>query len=558
MSWFSWGREFSAAGRAETGDTIVWDVESGGKLGLHFARTAAVLYTIEKISPDGLAAQHPAIQPGVRLLSVQRVGQDRATEVGNLPYDTALDLLRGDRRPLRLVFARDTSRVPAASASTNAVGAAEEQQRDSVMDEEEEFGLRVEVGSEVERALVERVERILRMGAHDVEDADFWIPACLRSRKFEPMETVELLKKYMAWREERNINMLGGLFNERLRSQLASGFLQLPGARDRRGRLLLHMFARFIDTSTFSADETTRSAHFMVEAALRACPAAQARGVIFLIDMTDTTETAASSCLRSLFPLLASSSLPIRVGAILIVNPPPFFGFLLPIAQQLLSAKMRARLCLVTKDGNYSELRALLDDHSLPVDYGGRLSSAHGMWMAALEACLSGEESGEWPPLQTVPSMPPSAPLPGATEQAGLDAAALERLQLFRRYDGDEDGRVTRYELRQLLQEIFKGGMDEAWFADIWSTCTAPAAHTNADSAETAADNVMPGLCDFATFCKLFDDDEPVSKQAVSPTRAKPPPSSASVPELAPSPPSSPVDPLLRADVGPTSARSNG
>ena len=54
--------------------------------------------------------------------------------------------------------------------------------------------------------------------------------------------------------------------------------MQLPGARDCHGRLLVHVFVRKMDTAAFTADETTRAVHFMVEAALRACPSAQARG----------------------------------------------------------------------------------------------------------------------------------------------------------------------------------------------------------------------------------------------------------------------------------------
>ena len=205
--------------------------------------------------------------------------------------------------------------------------------------------------------------------------------------------------------------------------------MQLPGARDCHGRLLVHVFVRKMDTAAFTADETTRAVHFMVEAALRVCPSAQARGLVFLIDMTDSSELTITSCLRSMLPLVSSSSLPVRVGQIFCINPPSSFKILFSMARSMLNQKMSSRIRVVTPEGaqvyfilrpvvvisasclaltgpcmrgaadgasSWAALRATIGAHDLLVDYGGRLCFAHADWMAALDACLN---DGSWPAL---------------------------------------------------------------------------------------------------------------------------------------------------------------
>ena len=46
----------------------------------------------------------------------------------------------------------------------------------------------------------------------------------------------------MGWREVCQVDTLGSVENENLRNLLRSGFIQLSGARDRKGRFLVHVF----------------------------------------------------------------------------------------------------------------------------------------------------------------------------------------------------------------------------------------------------------------------------------------------------------------------------
>ena len=303
--WLDWGsstlsslKQVALGGAPEADGLSAFTVESEGKLGLHFSRTSKVPYTVEKISSDGWAASEPLLQAGLRLVSVQGV------PISSLEYDAGLALLRNSGRPMRLVFCRPAAvaaRSNDSSASSSGPTAAIVHAQHT--EDEQEFGLRVCLDSEEEELLVQRV-RAAMLPSIDTAvlseaDTEFWIHACLRACKFDVEQTVSSLPQYLAWREANAIDTLGSIYNERLRNQLRDGFLQLTGARDRRGRLLLHAFARLLDTTAYTLDETMRAVHFVVEAALRVSPAAQARGFLLLVDLTDAAESTVSLCLRS-------------------------------------------------------------------------------------------------------------------------------------------------------------------------------------------------------------------------------------------------------------------
>jgi Ca2+-binding EF-hand superfamily protein len=92
--------------------------------------------------------------------------------------------------------------------------------------------------------------------------------------------------------------------------------------------------------------------------------------------------------------------------------------------------------------------------------------------------------------------------MPSMEQRAGWEPERVHRLELFLRHDGDEDGRLSREELRQVLAEVFHGDMDEEWFSDIWSS---------RDGAQDSS------FCDFAAFTKLFEGGPSPENEAAQP-----------------------------------------
>ena len=423
-----------------------------GKLGLHLLRNPAHrLFTVEFVSEEGLAVNHPGIVPGCVLVAVQ----DRPLD--GLTYDEGLELVRVAGRPLRLAFDPPAA-IPSRTVDAQELPhAAPAQRQPPVISEAQELGLRVNPGSDAENALVAELSAVLEAqpaGQVAIDEPDFWLRACLRSRKFEVAESALLLRKYMQWREERSIATLGGIYNETLRAQVATGFLQLTGAHDRLGRQIIHVLADAHGdySDSFSVAETTRAVHFMIECCLRSSVAAQARGVVFIIDMKGAAEGVITSCLRSLLPMLTEAAMPLRVGRIYIINPPGFVKLVFPLASGLISQTMRKRLTFLAAD-QIGELRRHIDDANLPAEYGGQLRSQHSAWMAALERCLAADSQTLWPPLPAVAQLP-GAPLPDAAAVSRFDLQAKGRWELFLRYDGDMDGRLDRQQLHELLVRV--------------------------------------------------------------------------------------------------------
>lgn len=155
-----------------------------------------------------------------------------------------------------------------------------------------------------------------------------------------------------------------------------------------------------------------------------------------------------------------------------------------------------------------NELRRHIDELNLPVEYGGQLQSQHAAWVESLEACLAADSMSLWAPLPTVAQLP-AAWMPDTDAVGLLDPQSKGRWELFRRYDGDEDGRLNRPQLHELLvKDVFGGEMDEAWFDEIWQETTAAAAAAGG----AAALPVLYGgdgeaeLVDYRGFVRLFDD----------------------------------------------------
>jgi hypothetical protein len=552
--------ELRAEPPADPASCFVVEFASEGKLGLHLLRaTTQRLFTVEFLSEEGLAVNEPGIVPGCVLVAVQGEPLD------GLTYDEGLERVRAAGRPLALTF------EPASSDQASQTAGTAELPPPVEIIEQQEHGLRVMLDSDAEAALVGELAASLEAGPAGVDAVDepeFWLRACLRSRKFDVAESALLLRSYMAWREERSIATLGGIYNERLRAQLASGFMQLTGGHDRLGRQIIHVLAGAHGESggEFSMEETTRAVHFMVECCLRGSATAQARGVVFIIDMKGASETAITNCLRSLLPMLTAAALPLRVGRIYLINPPAFFKLVFPLASGLINQTMRKRLTFLRAE-QLGELRRQIADVNLPAEYGGLLQSQHETWMENLEGCLAADSESLWPPLPVVPQLP-AAPMPSTHAVARYDPPARGRWELFVRYDGDADGRLDRQQLHELLvrsvrvcvplrgvvwcgvawvhlqwigvassahllvvltvvcfaclmteqvKDVFGGEMDEQWFTEIWEEATAAAAAAAAASAASAASagqevtrtaggQSEATLIDYRGFVRLFDE----------------------------------------------------
>eukprot|EP00937_MAST-01D_sp_MAST-1D-sp2_P006893 g6893.t1 len=259
----------------------------------------------------------------------------------------------------------DDDADPSAAEDTDEMGA-----------EQERVELRTE---EQERELV----RQMRAGFDEAGDAqaaalsDFWLLACLRSRKFDAARAGVLAANLARWRADLKLDGLGvlGGAGEGLRAQLRTGKFRLTGGRDKAGRAIFVLNLRHHDPSTYSAQDMVQLMAYTIERAHREGGAlTQTRGFCFINDLSGVgMKNVDPRVPKAIFGAL-TSRLPGRLGQILIMNPPALFRVLFPIVSRLMKNKMRRRVRVVgSGDAARRALLQYIDADQLLPEHGGTL-----------------------------------------------------------------------------------------------------------------------------------------------------------------------------------------
>lgn len=156
----------------------------------------------------------------------------------------------------------------------------------------------------------------------------------------------------------------------KLRADLRSGKLNVPGGHDEQGRAIVWLRLRFHQPKEGTPQDFGRLLTTCMLHALQTAHAQQS-GVVLVNDLRGLR---LSNLDPSIFRLIASSivpRLPVRVGRIILFSPPFFFGrFVLPVVFTLLSKKLRSRI-IVINSSNPELIHKYIAPTSLPAELGG-------------------------------------------------------------------------------------------------------------------------------------------------------------------------------------------
>lgn len=137
-----------------------------------------------------------------------------------------------------------------------------------------------------------------------------WSSCCLRFCNYEAAEAATRLKIYRDWRAKREVDMLGNAMNGDVRELLLSDCVQLPGARDRRGRPILVLLTKEIMSysgrASSSIDDAVLACHWLLECAVHCYPESQREGLVLLVDGTGCEDDAPHKLTAMLTPVLAA------------------------------------------------------------------------------------------------------------------------------------------------------------------------------------------------------------------------------------------------------------
>jgi len=159
--------------------------------------------------------------------------------------------------------------------------------------------------------------------------SDFWVRACLHARKGDVKRSAALLRSLVHWKI-CGLGVPDHSQKEKLHALLQRGLIWSSGMRDKSGRYILHVRLRNTDPSTFSPVDVVRTVATTIEWTFRNYPAAQTHGILMLGD-------AGGAGFRNIDPRVPrelahsfSSTLPVRVGGMCVMNLPwfirPVFG----------------------------------------------------------------------------------------------------------------------------------------------------------------------------------------------------------------------------------------
>lgn len=215
---------------------------------------------------------------------------------------------------------------------------------------------------------------------------------CLRARKFDVNRATQLAKQLPKFHED----MLEGkaVNAQTLQAHLTTGVVQSNGGRDRAGRACILLNIRHHNPQKYSAFQVTQLVTYIIEKTLRAgedgaggtpgveseaARMTQVYGMCILADLRGVAMSNVDLRVPKLLYALFSSRIPMRLGAVYIVNPPWFFEVFFPAVRLLMPEKIRSRIHVLGTQ--VQRLKDHFEDSQLLPVHGGSLAYDHEAWM---------------------------------------------------------------------------------------------------------------------------------------------------------------------------------
>ena len=248
---------------------------------------------------------------------------------------------------------------------------------------------------------------------------------CLRGRKYDVSRGAELLPRLMGMIEELKLETEPG----RLHEDIATRKILAISREDKSGRTIIWVRFRFHDPKVSPAKDVARLLVTTMLYALRD-PDAQRKGVCLVHDMRGIQLRNLDSSVPRLIFTTVLPNLPIRVGRIILFNPPWIIGkVILPIVLTFMSSKLKSRLVII--NGKPEPIFEYVSRDNLPTELGGSFEVdaekivANVMWPIIL--ARAAVEAGPTRPEDHVEAPPPACvPAGGAAAPAAAAEPGVE------------------------------------------------------------------------------------------------------------------------------------
>lgn len=160
----------------------------------------------------------------------------------------------------------------------------------------------------------------------------------------------------MKWRADFGVDTTTVSTDPEYKALVERGVVAAFGNYDKSGRFVITVQMKKTDPGRWSPRHAILATHAAVESVLLRYPAAQARGIAFVNDMSAVCLGNMDSRVpREMFAAFGSK-LPVRFGGLYVVNPPFFLRMMAPVIKMFMSKKvclilsftlvLQAHLCL--------------------------------------------------------------------------------------------------------------------------------------------------------------------------------------------------------------------
>lgn len=186
---------------------------------------------------------------------------------------------------------------------------------------------------------------------------------------------IQSLRSYLDWRLKKfgslNDQCLAG--DTKLQEQLTSNFIYVCPQRLRNGEALVYVSMKHHDPSAYSTEDTIKCMHFLLISFIIDDPSLAEKGFVLLNNMADVEWRHLDMNFPGAIASAVGRSIPIRLTALVIVDPPLLIRFIVPIVKSVLPTRLSNRLHVVTNRDQLPEVVRVCEKAHLPVELGGEV-----------------------------------------------------------------------------------------------------------------------------------------------------------------------------------------
>eukprot|EP00049_Salpingoeca_infusionum_P022962 m.9708 g.9708 ORF g.9708 m.9708 type:complete len:337 (-) comp5484_c0_seq1:80-1090(-) len=198
--------------------------------------------------------------------------------------------------------------------------------------------------------------------------ADFWLMACLRSRKYDEDRALVLYDNYRSFRIEYGVEDEEDPDHEMMVALLKRNFFRVGGNQDKHGRYIFSMDVEGFYPSEWSPRSACKAMHHHISWLLMNHPEAQVRGTVTIGNMDNWSMKNFDPELEKGMMKAMQDAIPMRDGGFFAIHTPLLIRAVMPIVKLFMKKKMRDRMKFYK---NPADLLKHVDESQLDIEFGG-------------------------------------------------------------------------------------------------------------------------------------------------------------------------------------------